>query len=150
MEEAEIIADVKLSKDLKLAAEKLQEKEVRFLVDAYYTMQRNRIRSGNQVTALAKSAEAERYVRDRELASLKNHEGLIAFNKTVEELCTSHLNENLVRFEAAYQSLCETYNLVHRVEYDDHDYRLVIEVLDETKLHEEARKQIEEKIKCLK
>jgi hypothetical protein len=39
----------RLSKDLKAAATALTEGEARFLVDYYYTAQRNRIRAGNQV-----------------------------------------------------------------------------------------------------
>lgn len=47
----------RLTKDLKTAASTLKQQEVRFLVDTYYMLQKNRIRAGNQVTALAKSAE---------------------------------------------------------------------------------------------
>lgn len=48
---------LKLTKDLKNAAVTLNEKEVRFLVDNYYTMQGNRIRANNQVRALSESGE---------------------------------------------------------------------------------------------
>ncbi len=47
----------RLSRDQRAAAVTLGRDEARFLVDAYYMMQKDRIRSGNQVTAL--SAEAE-------------------------------------------------------------------------------------------
>jgi hypothetical protein len=47
----------KLTKDLKRSAVTLGRTEARFLVDAYYTMQKQRIRAGNQVGALAKSGE---------------------------------------------------------------------------------------------
>lgn len=48
---------IKLSKDLKAAAVNLKETEVRFLVDAYYQMQGDRIRSGNRIRALSQSGE---------------------------------------------------------------------------------------------
>jgi hypothetical protein len=48
---------VKLSKDLKESTELLGKDQVRFLVDAYYEMQANRIRSKNQERALTESEE---------------------------------------------------------------------------------------------
>lgn len=47
----------RLTKDLKAAAKTLSDAEARFLVDAFYTMQNNRIRAGNQIRALTKSEE---------------------------------------------------------------------------------------------
>jgi len=47
----------KLSKDLKQASILLTRNEARYLVDAYYAMQEDRKRSGNQVRALDKSGE---------------------------------------------------------------------------------------------
>lgn len=47
----------RLSRDLKEAATKMTDEEARFLVDNYYIMQKNRIRTNNQVKALEKTAE---------------------------------------------------------------------------------------------
>jgi hypothetical protein len=47
----------RLAKDVKAAAVTLTQDEARYLVDAYYMMQRDRIRSGNQVRALDESKE---------------------------------------------------------------------------------------------
>lgn len=47
----------RLSRDLANAAKTLTADEARFLVDAYYVMQANRIRSGNQIRALGESGE---------------------------------------------------------------------------------------------
>jgi len=47
----------RLTKDLKQAAKTLKQREVRFLVDTYYMLQKNRVRSGNQMAALEKVAE---------------------------------------------------------------------------------------------
>lgn len=47
----------RLTRDLRDAAITLSDDEARFLVDAYYTMQDSRKRSGNQVLALEKSGE---------------------------------------------------------------------------------------------
>lgn len=47
----------RLSKDIKQAASTLSHDEARYLVDAYYQMQGDRIRSDNQVRALSKSEE---------------------------------------------------------------------------------------------
>lgn len=50
----------KLSKDLREAAKTLTPNEVRFLVDSYYQMQENRIRSDGQIRALETTAEPHR------------------------------------------------------------------------------------------
>ena len=55
IEHMEAIA--RLDKDLKAAARTMTSDEARFLVDAYYMMQRNRIRSDNQVRALGETGE---------------------------------------------------------------------------------------------
>jgi hypothetical protein len=47
----------RLTKDLKEAAITLSSAEARFLVDSYYLMQDQRIRAGNQLSALTKSEE---------------------------------------------------------------------------------------------
>lgn len=47
----------KLSRDLKKASYTLSDDEARFLVDSYYNMQENRIRSAAQVRELSKSGE---------------------------------------------------------------------------------------------
>jgi len=47
----------RLTRDLKNSAKVLTSQEARFLVDAYYTMQDNRIRSAAQVRALTQSGE---------------------------------------------------------------------------------------------
>lgn len=47
----------KLTKDLALAARTLSDDEARFLVDAYYTMQDDRIRANAQVRALGENKE---------------------------------------------------------------------------------------------
>jgi hypothetical protein len=50
LNESELITSVdKLSRDLRVASRTLSDAEARFLVDAYYQMQANRIRSNNQV-----------------------------------------------------------------------------------------------------
>ena len=50
LNESELITSVdKLSRDLRVASRTLSDAEARFLVDAYYQMQENRIRSNNQV-----------------------------------------------------------------------------------------------------
>jgi hypothetical protein len=48
---------IKLTKDLKLAARTLSDDEARFLVDAYYAMQEDRIRAGHQHRALTEAGE---------------------------------------------------------------------------------------------
>jgi len=50
-------AVVRLSRDLAKAAATLSEDEARFLVDAYYTMQANRIRSAHQSRTLTEAEE---------------------------------------------------------------------------------------------
>lgn len=50
-------AVTRLSRDLKKAAQTLSPDEARYLVDAYYVMQGDRIRSANQVRALSASEE---------------------------------------------------------------------------------------------
>lgn len=50
-------ATKRLGRDLAKAAATLSEQEARFLVDAYYMMQAQRIRSANQVRALGESNE---------------------------------------------------------------------------------------------
>ncbi len=47
----------KLTKDLRIAAEKLSDAEARYIVDLYYELQRSRIRATNQVRAAGESAE---------------------------------------------------------------------------------------------
>lgn len=67
----------KLNADLKNAARTLSDAEARFLVDAYYAMQGDRIRAANQVRALSESAEPssimqwlsdQRYELERQVA----------------------------------------------------------------------------------
>ena len=48
---------LKLTKEIKQAAAKLGPREARFLVDTYYMLQKNRIRSDNQIRALMESGE---------------------------------------------------------------------------------------------
>ncbi len=48
---------LKLTKDIKNASYTLSKDEARFLVDAYYTMQDNRIRSANQIRSMNQSGE---------------------------------------------------------------------------------------------
>lgn len=56
--EAELMASVaKLTRDLRAAARSLTEREARFLVDAYYMMQRDRIRAAHQMRSLGEGAE---------------------------------------------------------------------------------------------
>lgn len=52
----------KLNKDLKSAAIKLKPHEVRFLVDSYYLIQENRMRSNSQVREMAKIEEPHQLV----------------------------------------------------------------------------------------
>ena len=52
-----MISLTRLSKDIKSAATILSDQEVRFLVDAYYIIQNDRIRSANQVRAMGQSEE---------------------------------------------------------------------------------------------
>jgi len=46
-----------LRRDLREAAAKMSEAEARFLVDTYYSMQKRRIRAGNQIRALGETGE---------------------------------------------------------------------------------------------
>jgi hypothetical protein len=57
MAEAELESIRRLTKDLKQAAQTLSTDEARYLVDHYYAMQRDRIRSDNQVRSLNESEE---------------------------------------------------------------------------------------------
>lgn len=53
MEDVSVMSPVaKLTSDIRSASASLGDDEARFLVDAYYQMQRNRIRSGNQIRAV--------------------------------------------------------------------------------------------------
>lgn len=79
----------KLNKDLRLASKTLTHNEARFLVDAYYNMQDNRIRSDNQILSLSKSNEP--------------HEVL------------SWLSENSNRLERYIKSALDTYSSAHEV-----------------------------------
>lgn len=47
----------RMSRDIAKAAQTMTEDEARFLVDAYYQMQKDRIRAGNQMKALERSGE---------------------------------------------------------------------------------------------
>lgn len=53
----ELESVLKLTKDLREAAKTLSDDEARFLVDAYYQMQKDRIRSDNQCRALGETQE---------------------------------------------------------------------------------------------
>lgn len=53
----------RLTKDLRVAARTLTVAEARYLVDAYYTMQDQRIRASNQVRALSASGEPHEVIR---------------------------------------------------------------------------------------
>ena len=53
----------RLTKDLASAARTLSAGEARFLVDAYYSMQENRIRTGAQIRALTESEEPHDVLR---------------------------------------------------------------------------------------
>lgn len=61
--EATLEPFVKLSRDLKKAAETMSQNEARFLVDSYYQVQGYRIRFGNQIRALAESGEPHDLIR---------------------------------------------------------------------------------------
>jgi len=67
----------RITADLKAAARQLTETEARFLVDAYYAMQEDRIRANNQLRALSGSAEpnsimqwlgAQRFTLEKQVA----------------------------------------------------------------------------------
>lgn len=58
LEIPEVIEPIKrLTRDLATAAVTLSKKEARYLVDAYYQMQHNRITSNNQIRAMSESEE---------------------------------------------------------------------------------------------
>ena len=57
IESEKLVSVQRLTRDLAAAATTLTDDEARFLVDAYYLQQENRIRSGNQVRALGESIE---------------------------------------------------------------------------------------------
>ena len=50
-------ATIRLTKDLRDASERMGEQEARILVDIFETTQRDRIRQGNRISALAKAGE---------------------------------------------------------------------------------------------
>ena len=56
-EQIEPTAIARLTRDLKTAAATLTDKEARFLVDAYYLVQENRIRTDAQIRAMMESGE---------------------------------------------------------------------------------------------
>jgi hypothetical protein len=75
----------KLSKDIKSAAITLSQREARYLVDLYYQMQKNRIRSGHHVRTLSESGEpnavfdhllAQNYALERQVQSALGYYGL--------------------------------------------------------------------------
>lgn len=49
----------KLTKDIKQASITLSKDEARFLVDSYYQMQDNRIRSSGQIRSMDKTGEPQ-------------------------------------------------------------------------------------------
>lgn len=55
--DVELQSVIRLSKDLAIATTSLSEREVRYLVDAYYIMQDSRIRASGQVRSMSKSGE---------------------------------------------------------------------------------------------
>lgn len=61
--EEALVSVQRLTRDLAQAATTLTDAEARFLVDAYYMMQENRIRAANQVRALGDSVEPHSVVR---------------------------------------------------------------------------------------
>ena len=50
---------IKLTRDIKKAAERLNPREIRFLVDTYYQMQDDRMRSAAQVRSMIKNEDGE-------------------------------------------------------------------------------------------
>lgn len=78
----------KLTKDLKEASLRLGDGEARFLVDFYYTIQQDRIRTAHQVRQLAKSGEPNAvidYVRDQaELFEQQIQKALNAYSNSQE------------------------------------------------------------------
>lgn len=57
LDPAEEAALTRLSRDLKFAARTMDRQQARFIVDAYYTMQNDRIRANGQIRAMAQSQE---------------------------------------------------------------------------------------------
>lgn len=57
MQTEQLISVERLTRDIAKASTSLTQDEARFLVDAYYTMQKDRIRADNQVAALGDSKE---------------------------------------------------------------------------------------------
>ena len=57
MSDLDLTPVIRLTKDLKNAARTLSDDEARFLVDAYYSMQEDRIRAAHQHRTLAESGE---------------------------------------------------------------------------------------------
>lgn len=53
----------RLTKDLKEASRTLTSAEARYLVDAYYSMQKQRVRAANQIRALSQSGEPHEVIR---------------------------------------------------------------------------------------
>lgn len=58
-----LVSADRLSRDLRASAKTLSDEEARFLVDAYYIMQDQRIRTEGQVRALADSKEPHQVIR---------------------------------------------------------------------------------------
>ncbi len=57
MDAAELIAQMRLTKDLQAAASRLDKAQARYLVDFYYTMQDLRIRAAGQIRAMNEAGE---------------------------------------------------------------------------------------------
>jgi intein/homing endonuclease len=69
---------MKLSKDLKLAADQLGATEVRFLVDSYYLMQDGRIRASGQIRSMERAPEQEPHgILTWLMTQLENLEGQV-------------------------------------------------------------------------
>ena len=54
---------MRLGRDLRAAAATLSDAEARYLVDAYYLMQENRIRSDHQAGKLAEAGEPNLFIK---------------------------------------------------------------------------------------
>lgn len=63
MEAVDLDPVSRLSRDIAAASTTLSADEARFLVDAYYTMQEDRIRASNQIRALSESGEPHRVLQ---------------------------------------------------------------------------------------
>lgn len=63
MEAVDLDPVSRLSRDIAAASTTLSADEARFLVDAYYTMQEDRIRASNQIHALSESGEPHRVLQ---------------------------------------------------------------------------------------